>query len=154
MNSLAEGLAIAGGVIALLGGVVGSSLGIGYAGSASTGALTLDPKRASSVYLLAALPMANVFFGLIVMLAFIIHVTSSPEIDLAKGIALFSLGLMAAGAEVFSGMKMGDVCAVGIAALPRTKGKIMLNALIISVYVSIIGILGMVFALMALALIG
>ncbi|MCD6487698.1 MAG: ATPase [Desulfurococcales archaeon] len=152
VDPIAQGLALAGGAIALLGGLAGSSIGIGRAGSAGTAALTISKRYTGSIFLLAALPITQTFYGLIVLINFILYVNSHPDIDLTKGIALLALGIMVCGAEFFSAMKLGDVCAVSISIIPRTRGKLTLSSMILSVYVGIIGILGMVFSIMALNL--
>ena len=152
VDPIAQGLALAGGAIALLGGLIGSSLGIGVAGSSGVEVLAEDPKQLRNVIVLAALPMTQTFYGLIVLINFILYVNSHPDIDLTKGIALLALGIMVCGAEFFSAMKLGDVCAVSISIIPRTRGKLTLSSMILSVYVGIIGILGMVFSIMALNL--
>ncbi len=154
VDPIAQGLALAGGAIALLGGLAGSSIGIGRAGSAGTAALTISKRYTGSIFLLAALPITQTFYGLIVLINFILYVNSHPDIDLTKGIALLALGAMVAAAEAYSAKKQGDICASGIAELPRTRGKITFNAIIMAVYVELLGILGMVFSFMALSLIG
>ncbi len=159
MDPLAIGLAFAGGAIALLGGLSGSSMGIGYAASAGAAALAEDPKQFRNVFLLAALPMTQTFYGLITMIQIFNYINSalasSPEsINMSKGLAILALGLAVAFAEFFSAMMQGAVCATGIAELPRTRGKITFNTLILAVYVELMGILGMVFALMALSMLG
>ncbi|MCD6487699.1 MAG: ATPase [Desulfurococcales archaeon] len=154
VDPIAQGLALAGGAIALLGGLIGSSLGIGVAGSSGVEVLAEDPKQLRNVIVLAALPMTQTFYGLIVLINFILYVNSHPDIDLTKGIALLALGAMVAAAEAYSAKKQGDICASGIAELPRTRGKITFNAIIMAVYVELLGILGMVFSFMALSLIG
>ncbi len=154
IDLIAQGLGYAGGAVALLGGVIGSSLGMGIACSAGVQTLAEDPKQLRNVIILAALPMTQTFYGLITLINFILHVSGHPEIGLAKGLALLALGFMTGAAEAYSAKKQGEVCASGIIELPRTRGKITFNTIIMAVYVELIGILGMVFALMALALIG
>jgi V/A-type H+-transporting ATPase subunit K len=146
------GVAYLGGITALLGGLVGSSVGIGKAGMVGTAALAEDPKQFRNVFMLAALPMTQTFYGLIVMINFIYSIT--PGIDMGKALAMLGLGLATGFAEFFSAWFQGIVCASGISELPRTKGKITFNTLILAVYVELIGILGMVFALLGRSIIG
>lgn len=153
-DPLAQGLALAGGAFALAGGVLGSSLGIGSAGAAGAATLAEDPKQLRNVLLLAALPMTQTFYGLIVLINIVFYVSRHAELDLAKGLAVLAIGIMVGIAEAFSAKKQGDICASGIAELPRTRGKILFNAVILAVYVELIGILGMVFSFMALSLLG
>ncbi len=153
-DPFAVGLAYVGATLALLGGLVGSSIGIGKAGKAGASALAEDPKQFRNVFLLAALPMTQTFYGLIVLIQFISRINGVAEIDISKGLAIFFLGLAVGGAELFSAWLQGVICASGISELPRTKGKITFNAMILAVYVELIGILGMVFGLLGLSLIG
>ncbi len=153
-DPIAQGLGYAGGVMALIGGLYGASIGIGLAGSAGTAAMTEDPQQFKKILLLAALPMAQIFFGLVIMLNFIIYVNNHPEIDIMRGLALLSIGFMAGVAQAYSAKKLGDVCAAGIAELPRTKGKITLNTMILTVYAGLIGILALALSFMAISLIG
>ncbi len=153
MDPVAIGIAYAGAAMALLGGLVGSSIGIGKAGSAGTATLAEDPKQFRNVFILVSLPMTQTFYGLIVLIQFITHVNSTPNLTMAQGLAILGLGMAAGAAEWLSAWFQGVICASGIAELPRTKGRITFNALILAVYVELIGILGMVFALMGLTMI-
>ncbi len=153
VSDLAFCLAVTGSAIALLGGLTGSSVGIGRAASAGTAALAEDPKQFRNVFLLAALPMTQTFYGLITMiqmLGYIGSISGKTQLSLQGGLAILALGIVVAFTEFFSAMIQGSVCASGIAELPRTRGKITFNTMILAVYVELMGILGMVFALMAL----
>ncbi|MEM1676039.1 MAG: ATPase [Desulfurococcaceae archaeon] len=157
MDQLAVGLSYLGGTLALLGGLLGSSLGLGKTGIAGSAALAEDPKQFRNVFLLAALPMTQTFYGLIVMIQFTLFlntvVSQGSDFQLNTGLAMLGLGLAASFAEAFSAWYQGLVCASGIAELPRTKGKITFNTMILAIYVELIGILGMVFSIMGLSII-
>jgi len=154
MDPLALGFAYAGAAIALLGGFIGSSLGIGAAGSAGAAALAEDPKQFRNVLLLASLPMTQTFYGLIVMIQFIYNIKGiADKIGLETGLAILALGFAVAFAEWFSAKYQGHVCASGIAELPRTKGAVTFSTVILAVYVELIGILGMVFGILGMTLI-
>ncbi len=153
MDLLGIGLAYAGAALALMGGLMGSSIGMGKAGAAGAATLAEDPKQFRNVFLLAALPMTQTFYGLIILIQFISYVGSHMQaITLGKGLGMLGLGLAVAGAEFFSAWYQGVVCASGIAELPRTKGAVTFNTLILAVYVELIGILGMVFGFLGLSL--
>lgn len=157
MDPLAIGLGYLGGGLALAGGLLGSSLGLGKSGSAGSAALAEDPKQFRNVFLLAALPMTQTFYGLIVMMQFMLFlndiVSSGKDFQLMTGLAMLGLGLATFSAEAFSAWYQGVVCAAGIAELPRTKGKITFNTMVLAIYVELIGILGMVFSIMGLSII-
>ncbi len=145
VDALALGLAYSGAVLAVLGGAVGSSLGLGA--STRTGAAVIgeDIKQVRNVIILASLPMTQTFYGLIVTLLTITRVNAlygSMEMD--KGLFTFTVGLMVGLAELFSAWFQGLTCASGIAELIRTRGAITFNAIILAVYLELIGIMGMV----------
>ncbi len=154
MDPLSIGLSYVGAILALMGGLVGSSIGIGRAGSVGSAALAEDPKQFRNVFLLASLPITQTFYGLIVLIQFISFVNSNiDKLGFSTGLTLFWLGLAVGLAEFFSAWYQGKVCSSGIAELPRTKGRITFNAMILAVYVELIGILGMVSGLLGLSLI-
>ncbi len=154
MDLVALSIAYSGAAVALLGGFIGSALGIGFASSSGAVALAEDPKQFRNVLLLASLPMTQTFYGLIVMINFISRLNSAGDIGIDKGLAVFALGLAVAFAEWFSAMYQGKVCATGIAELPRTRGGVTFSTVILAVYVELIGILGMVSGILGVALLG
>jgi len=152
-----ESLAILGGAIALAGGLAGSSLGIGTAGSAGVATLSEEPGQLRNVIVLASLPMTQTFYGLIVLI--LVLTTVLPKLGAmpdpgGSGFAVFGCGLIAAFAEFFSAWYQGCVCASGISLLPKTKGRILTNSMMLAVFVELIGVLGLVFTIMALSMLG
>ncbi|MBT9149795.1 MAG: V-type sodium ATPase subunit K [Dehalococcoidia bacterium] len=150
-----ESLAILGGAIALAGGLAGSSIGIGSAGSAGAAILADDPKQLRNVIVLAALPMTQTFYGLIILI--IILTTVMPrvaEMGAGYGFAVLGIGVIAAAAEAFSAAYQGAVCASGISLLTKTKGRIFTNTIMLAVMIELFGVLGLVFTIMALSMIG
>ena len=152
-----ESLAVIGGAIALAGGLAGSSIGIGIAGSAGAATLSEEPSQLRNVIVLASLPMTQTFYGLIVLI--LILTTVIPKLAVmpdagGSGFAILGIGVIAASAEAFSGAYQGSVCASGISLLPKTKGKILTNSMMLAVFVELIGVLGLVFAIMALSMLG
>jgi V/A-type H+-transporting ATPase subunit K len=151
-----EALAVIGGAIALAGGLGGSSIGIGIAGSAGAATLSEEPGQLRNVILLASLPMTQTFYGLITLILVLTRVRIAPTlIDKPEmGFAVLGIGIIAAFAEFFSAWYQGSVCASGISLLPKTKGRILTNAMMLAVFVELIGVLGLVFSIMALAMLG
>ena len=146
-------LATIGGALALVGGLIGSSIGIGIAGSAGTATLSEDSGQFRNVIILASLPMTQTFYGLIVMILVITAVV--PDISgVSKGAMVLATGMIAGGAECFSAIYQGNVCASGISLLPKTKGRILTNAIMLAVFVELLGVLGLVFAIMSLTMLG
>ncbi len=152
-----ESLAVIGGAIALAGGLAGSAIGIGIAGSAGAATLSEEPGQLRNVILLASLPMTQTFYGLITLILILTTVIGNIG-EMANGegmgFAVLGIGLITAAAEAFSGAYQGAVCASGISLLPKTKGRILTNSMMLAVFVELIGVLGLVFAIMALALLG
>ncbi|MCD6114238.1 MAG: ATPase [Desulfurococcales archaeon ex4484_217_1] len=151
-------LAIIGGTLALTGGLVGSSIGVGIAGSAGAAAVSEDPKQFRNVLLLASLPMTQTFYGLIILLYIITQILPGIQAlpadeALQKGLMVLGVGLVAAFAEGFSAAYQGIICSSGIAFLPKTKGLNIGSSIILAVYAELFGILGMVFAILTLILV-
>jgi V/A-type H+-transporting ATPase subunit K len=153
-----ESLAVIGGAIALAGGLAGSSIGIGIAGSAGAATLSEESGQLRNVILLASLPMTQTFYGLITLI--LVLTTVMPKLagmsgdGSGMGFAVLGIGIIVALAEGFSGAFQGAVCASGISLLPKTQGRILTNSMMLAVFVELIGVLGLVFAIMALAMLG
>jgi V/A-type H+-transporting ATPase subunit K len=150
-------LAVIGGAIALAGALAGSAIGIGIAGSAGAATLSEEPGQFRNVILLASLPMTQTFYGLIVLILILqIVVPSIREMTDpgGAGFAVLGIGIIAALAEGFSAAYQGSVCASGISLLPKTKGTILTSSMILAVFVELIGVLGLVFAILALTMLG
>jgi V/A-type H+-transporting ATPase subunit K len=148
-------LAVLGGAIALAGGLLGSSIGIATAASAGTATLSEDRGQFRNVIVLSSLPMTQSFYGLIVLIIILTAVVPNlSEASPGAGFAVFGIGIMVAAAEAFSAIHQGNVCASGISLLPKTKGQIFTNAMVLAVFVELIGVLGLVFAIMGLSLFG
>jgi V/A-type H+-transporting ATPase subunit K len=152
-----EALAIVGGAIALAGGLAGSSIGIGIAGSAGAATLSEEPGQLRNVILLASLPMTQTFYGLITLILVLTRVVDKLGTLTdggGLGLAVLGIGILTASAEAFSGAYQGSVCASGISLLPKTKGRILTNSMMLAVFVELIGVFGLVFAIMSFALLG
>jgi len=152
-----ESLAVLGGAIALAGGLTGSSIGVGWAGSPAVHTLTEDPGQLRNVIVLVSLPMTQTFYGLIVLILILTRVVPNiaamPDPG-GSGFAVFACGIIAACAEAFSAAYQGAICGSGISMLPKTKGAILTNAVMLAVFVELLGVLGLVFTIMALTMLG
>ena len=147
-------LATLGGAVALIGGLIGSSIGIGIAGSAGVATLSEDSGQFRNVIVLASLPMTQTFYGLIILILVITTVVPKIPAEGGAGFMVLGVGLIAAAAECFSAIYQGNVCASGIALLPKTKGRILTNAMMLAVFVELLGVLGLVFTIMSLTMLG
>ncbi len=147
-------LATLGGAVALIGGLIGSSIGIGIAGSAGVATLSEDSGQFRNVIVLASLPMTQTFYGLIILILVITTVVPNIPAVGGAGFMVLGVGLIAAAAECFSAIYQGNVCASGIALLPKTKGRILTSAMMLAVFVELLGVLGLVFTIMSLTMLG
>ncbi len=150
-------LATLGGGIALAGGLAGSSLGIAISGAAGAAMLGQDSKQLRNVIILAALPMSRAFYAFIFLI--LVITTAIPALDgmadpSGSGFAILGIGIMASLAFGVSGAYQGSVCAAGIAGLSKTGGRILTNAIMLAVFVELLAVLGLVFSIMALSILG
>jgi V/A-type H+-transporting ATPase subunit K len=152
-----EALAVLGGTIALGGGLAGSSIGLGWAGASAAQTLSEEPGQLRNVIVLVSLPMTQTFYGLITLILIITRVipnmATMPD-PTGSGFAVLACGVITACAESFSAAYQGAVCASGISLLPKTKGGILTNAMMLAVFVELLGVLGLVFTIMALSMLG
>jgi len=148
-----QSLAVLGGAIALAGGLAGSAIGIANAASNGVATLAEEPGQLRNVILLSSLPMTQTFYGLIVLILILTTVIDKPLAG-GDGFAVFGCCIIAAAAELWSGAYQGHVCASGISLLPKTKGAILTNSMMLAVFVELIGVLGLVFTIMALSILG
>lgn len=150
-------LATLGGNIALAGGLLGSSWGIGLAASAGIATISQDHRQLKNVIILAAIPMSQTLYGLLVLIIVLRVVAprlaAMPD-PVGSGLTVFALGVMAAVAFATSAVYKGSVLASGIAFLPKTGGRILTNCLLLAVFVELIAVLGVVFTIMALSMLG
>jgi len=147
-------LAYIGPSLALIGGIVGSVIGILKAGAAGVATLGEDPGQFRNVIVLAALPMTQTFYGFIFFFMVLSKLTALAGIEAFRAMLYLGLGTFVGLAELFSAAYQGRVCATGISLLPRTKGGVFLSTMILAVYVELFGILGMVFGLLGILLWG
>ena len=146
-------VATLGGGIALAGGLAGSAIGIAIAASAGAATLSQDRTQLRNVIILAALPMSRAFYGIIVLL--IVLSTVVPKLTtVPDGFVVLSCAVIAAFSFGVSGACQGYVCASGISFLPKTKGKILANSIMLAVFVELLAVLGLVFTIMSLTMLG
>jgi len=149
-----QALATIGGTIALIGGLVGSAIGIAMAASAGVATLSEEPGQLRNVIVLASLPMTQSFYGLIILIIILTVVVPGLPASGGSGIGVLAIGIMGGFAEFFSAVFQGSVCASGISLLPKTKGQILTASMMLAVFVELIGVLGLVFVIMAMNILG
>jgi len=147
-------LASIGGAVALIAGLVCSTIGIATAASSGVATLAEDPRQFRNVLILASLPMTQSFYGLIVLILVITGVLPNMPAAGSAGIVALGVSLIAAFAFGFSAVYQGMVCAAGISMLPKTGGKILTSSMMLAVFVELIAVLALVFTIMAFTLLG
>ena len=101
MNEL-QALATIGGSLALVGGLVGSAIGIGLAATAGVATLSEDSGELRNVVVLASLPMTQTFYGLIILIIILTVVIPDMPTSGSAGLAIAAIGTMGGAAELFS----------------------------------------------------
>ena len=149
-----QSLAVLGGAIALAGGLAGSAIGIARAASDGVATLVEAPEQLRNVIVLASLPMTQTFYGLIILILIITSVVPQLPATGGSGFTVLACSVIAALSFAFSGAWKGRVCASGISFLPKTKGRILTNSLMLAVFVELISVLGLVFTIMAFTMLG
>lgn len=148
-----QALATFGGAMALAGGLAGSAIGIANAASSGVATLSEDSGQLRNVIVLASLPMTQSFYGLIILIIILTVVLPKlAAVGIGAGVAVLGVGIMAGFAELASAIFQGAVCSSGISLLPKTKGRILTASMMLAVFVELIGVLGLVFTIMALSI--
>src|SRR5512136_1548939 len=104
-----QALATLGGVIALIGGVIGSALGMGISCPAGVAALSEDPKQMRNVVVLAAMPFTQTFYALVTMIIILTSAVPKIPAEGMSGLAVLGIGFITAVAEFFSATWQGAV---------------------------------------------
>ena len=117
---------------------IGSAVGVGIAAQASTGVMSVDPKKFGKLLLLSALPGTQGIYGFVIaflLLGKIGAVELAGNMDIAWKI--FAAGLPIALAGLLSGIHQGKVCASGAmmtAKQPDDSAKSLILAVFVEFY--------------------
>jgi len=134
------------GIMILLSGI-GSAFGVSYGGNASVGAMKKDPSAFGNYMVLSALPGTQGLYGFAGYFMVMGHL--QPDMTWAAAAAIFGAGLAMGFVGLLSGIRQGQVCANGIAAI-GSGHKVFGNTLILAVFPELYAIV----ALAAVFLIG
>ena len=152
MLSTQQLFAVFGGVIAMIGGVVGSVVGMSISCPAGVAALGEDPKQLRNVVVLAAMPFTQTFYALVTLIIILTSAVPKVPAEGMAGLAVLGIGLITGCAEFFSAMWQGAVAASGIVLLPKTKGQCFTSTFLLALYEELPGTLGIVWAIVGLSL--
>lgn len=135
---------------------IGSAVGVGIAAQASTGVMSVDPKKFGKLLLLSALPGTQGIYGFVIAFLLIQKIalfTGDNPLTLVVGWKIFAAGLPIALAGLMSGIHQGKVCAGG-AMMTAKQPDDSAKALILAVFVEFYAILGFLVSFLMLGQIG
>ncbi|MCK4558068.1 MAG: V-type ATP synthase subunit K [Candidatus Aminicenantes bacterium] len=146
-------LAVFGGALAVVLGGIGSAIGVGLAGQASSGVMTEDPEKFGSLLLLVALPGTQGIYGFLsaflVMLKLGIVGGALNEVAISQGWQILISCLPVAMAGLVSGIHQGKVCASGVYMVAK-QPKDLMKPVIMAALVETYAVLGLLITILLL----
>lgn len=146
-------LAVFGGALAVVLGGIGSAIGVGLAGQASSGVMTEDPEKFGSLLLLVALPGTQGIYGFLsaflVMLKLGIVGGALNEVTISQGWQILISCLPVAMAGLVSGIHQGKVCASGVYMVAK-QPKDLMKPVIMAALVETYAVLGLLITILLL----
>ena len=109
----------------------GSAFGVSIGGNAAIGAMKKNSDAFGSYLILSALPGTQGLYGF--MGYFILSGYLTPEITAVQGAAILGAGIALGIVGLFSGIRQGQVCANGIAAI-GSGHNVFGNTMILGVF--------------------
>lgn len=132
---------------------IGSAVGVGIAAQASTGVMSVDPKKFGKLLLLSALPGTQGIYGFVIAFLLIGKIGGFDQLTMVDGWKIFAAGLPIALSGLMSGIHQGKVCAGG-AMMTAKQPDDSAKALILAVFVEFYAILGFLVSFLMLGQIG
>ena len=125
---------------------IGSSIGIGWVGQASAGAMTEDPENFGRYLILTALPGTQGIYGFVAafLLLIKINVVGGAPVALSpvQGWNFFIACLPIAVLGLVSALHQGKVCAAGVGLTVKRPADSM-KAVVLAVFVEFYAVLGL-----------
>ena len=155
MEGATLGLAIAtfGGALAVLLGGMGSAIGVGLAGQASTGVMSEDPGKFGILLLLVSLPGTQGIYGFLsgflVMLKVGLIGGTPASLTTVTGLLLLAACLPVAFTGLVSGIHQGKVCASGVYMVAK-QPKDLIKPVIMAALVETYAVLGLLITILLL----
>ena len=139
--------AVFGMAIATIFSGIGSAKGVGFTGEAAAALTTSQPEKFGQSLVLQLLPGTQGLYGFVI--AVMLFLQASPNMDLVKGLTLLAASLPVAFAGLSSGIAQGKVSAASIQILAK-KPEHMSKGIIYAAMVETYAILGFVISIMIL----
>ena len=128
---------------------IGSAYGVTIAGNAAIGGLKKDPKIFGNALILSAMPGTQGLYG---FAGFFMFQNSfgllTPEITAIQASTVLGSGIDCGLACLFSGIRQGQVCANGIAAIAQGH-KVFGNTLVLVVFPELYAIISLALVFLA-----
>ena len=125
---------------------MGSSIGIGYVGQASAGAMTEKPENFGRFLILTALPGTQGIYGFVAAFFLMMKISlvggTPVDLTLSQGWSLFLAALPIAILGLISAIHQGKVCAAGV-GLTVKKPEESMKAVVLAVFVEFYAVLGL-----------
>ncbi len=119
---------------------IGSIYGVSISGNAAIGAMKKDASSFGNYMVLSALPSTQGLYGFVGF--FVMSGLLGGTMNWTIAAAVFGAGLAMGLAGLFSGIRQGQVCASGIAAI-GSGHKVFANTMILGVFPELYAILGL-----------
>jgi len=146
-------LAILGSAFAVIFGGIGSAIGIGLVGQASSGVLSEDPEKFGSLLILVALPGTQGIYGFLSAFLVILKLGLTGEavvtLTVFQGLQIFMTCLPIAFTGLISGIHQGKVCAAGVYMVAK-QPKDMMKPVILAALVETYAVLGLLITIILL----
>jgi V/A-type H+-transporting ATPase subunit K len=146
-------LAILGGALAVILGGIGSAIGVGLAGQASSGVMSEDPEKFGSLLLLVALPGTQGIYGFLSSFLVILKLgltggeLAAPSVFQGWQIMIACLPVAFTG--LISGIHQGKVCASGVYMVAK-QPKDLMKPVIMAALVETYAVLGLLITILLL----
>ena len=125
---------------------IGSSIGIGWVGQASAGAMTEDPENFGRYLILTALPGTQGIYGFVAAFLLLIKINLVGGAPVAltptQGWNLFLAALPISILGLVSALHQGKVCAAGVGLTVKRPADSM-KAVVLAVFVEFYAVLGL-----------
>ncbi len=133
---------------AVLGGV-GSSIGMGLAGTKATGVIAEKPNLFVKVMTMTALPGSQAIYGLLIAFMIYLGIQGVTDLSVSDGKQYMIAGMLMGFSGLFSGWFQGRVAAGGIGAIARNE-SLLVSSIILAALVETSAIFGLLMAFLFL----